>query len=173
MPTNDLSKFQVLVADSNPHMLKVICAILRGFGINKIQEAADSTVAMQKLNRNFVDLMVLDFGLTTLSGVEMTKLLRKTKESPNRFVPIIMLSTETEKWRIEAARDAGATEFLRKPLSANDLYSRVSEIIVRPRPFVHGEEFNGPDRRRRIKPAPKNSERRTKKKPAKKQKSDV
>jgi hypothetical protein len=51
---------------------------------------------------------------------------------------------------VEAARDAGVTEFLAKPITAHDLFSRIAEIVERPRGFVRCESYFGPDRRRRM-----------------------
>ena len=59
-----------------------------------------------------------------------------THNSPNPFVPIIMITGHTEKHRVEAARDAGVTEFLAKPITAANLFARIAEIVERPRAFV-------------------------------------
>jgi DNA-binding response OmpR family regulator len=64
-------------------------------------------------------------------------------------VPIIMITGHTEKHQVEAARDAGITEFLIKPITAQSLFSRITEVVERPRAFVRCESYFGPDRRRR------------------------
>lgn len=150
MRTIDMSALKVLVADSNHYMLKIIRAMLRGFGVSEIREAQDGAVALEELNTHLIDIVIMDYALTTLDGVELTELLRGAEDSPNRYVPIVMLSAYTEKWRIEAARDAGVTEFLAKPLCARDLYMRLLETIERPRPFVRSGRYFGPDRRRQV-----------------------
>lgn len=152
MRTIDMSGLNILVADSNSYMLMIIRAMLRGFGIVKIQEAADGPAALKILGKSLVDLCIVDYALTTLNGVELTEMLRSAEDSPNRYVPIVMLSAYTEKWRIESARDSGVTEFLRKPLSAAELYARLEEVIEHPRPFVRTPEYFGPDRRRSVNP---------------------
>jgi two-component system, chemotaxis family, chemotaxis protein CheY len=146
----DMSGLNLLVADSNHYMRKIIRAMLRGFGITNIREAADGALALEELNTHLIDLMIADYALETLNGVELTELIRGAEDSHNRFVPIIMLSAYTEKWRIEGARDAGVTEFLRKPLCAQDLYLRLQEVIMHPRSFVRTPRYFGPDRRRRV-----------------------
>lgn len=156
----DMSALNVLVADTNPYMLKIIRAMLRGFGINKIREAYDGAVALEELNTHLIDMVIVDYALSTLDGVELSELLRSAEDSPNRFVPIIMLSAYTEKWRVEAARDAGVTEFLAKPLCAQDLYLRLLEVIERPRPFIRTPRYFGPDRRRQDLPAYSGPKRR-------------
>ena len=144
----DMSALNILVADSNQYMLKIVRAMLRGFSITNIREANDGAVALEELNTQLIDIVIVDYALETLNGVELVELLRGAEDSPNRFVPVIMLSAYTEKWRIETARDAGITEFLRKPLCARDLYLRIAETIERPRKFVRTNRYFGPDRRR-------------------------
>lgn len=60
-----------------------------------------------------------------------------------------MVTGHTERHRIEAARDAGVTEVLAKPITSGSLFQRISEIIERPRSFVKCDKYFGPDRRRR------------------------
>jgi hypothetical protein len=58
------------------------------------------------------------------------------------------------------ARDAGVTEFLAKPISANALYQRVLNIVANPRPFIKTKTYFGPDRRRNVNPNYNGPERR-------------
>ncbi|MCF6326537.1 MAG: response regulator [Devosiaceae bacterium] len=146
----DMSDISILVADPSQYMVKIIRAMLRGFGINKIREANDGAVALEEFNTHTIDIAIFDYALATLDGVELTELLRADENSPNRFVPIIMLSAFTEKRRVVAARDAGISEFLRKPLCARDLYLRLLQVIEQPREFVNTTTYFGPDRRRHI-----------------------
>jgi len=144
----DMSEISILVADPSPYMTKIIRAMLRGFGISKIREAGDGAVALEEFKTHTIDIAIFDYALSTLDGVELTELLRADEHSPNRFVPIIMLSAYTEKGRVVTARDAGISEFLRKPLCARDLYLRLVEVIEHPREFVNTGKYFGPDRRR-------------------------
>ncbi len=84
-----------------------------------------------------------------IDGIEFTRALRTTSDSPNPMLPVIMLSGHTEPVRIAVARNAGVTEFLSKPVSPKALYLRIEEVILRPRQFVRTKSFHGPDRRRR------------------------
>jgi DNA-binding response OmpR family regulator len=71
-----------------------------------------------------------------------------------------MLTAHSDKTRVEAARDAGASEFCAKPVTAAELLRKVGAVIDRPRPFVRTDSYFGPDRRRRDDPAYKGEERR-------------
>ena len=84
-----------------------------------------------------------------MDGLEFIKKVRLSKESPNRTVPIIMITGYCSKRKISLARDNGCTEFIVKPFSANDIAARISHIIKKPRDFILTPQFAGPDRRRR------------------------
>jgi DNA-binding response OmpR family regulator len=60
-----------------------------------------------------------------------------------------MISAAPDARRIAEARDAGVTEFLRKPFAAAHLQSRLVSIEANPRGFVEAETYQGPDRRRK------------------------
>lgn len=145
----DLSEMCVLVVDDNSYMISIVKTLLRAFGILKIREATDAAVALEELKTAQVDVIILDCAMPTFDGIEFTRMVRTAQDSANPYVPIIMLTAYTERFRIEEARDAGVTEILRKPISAFDLYLRLIEIIERPRSFVKTNAFFGPDRRRR------------------------
>ncbi len=63
-----------------------------------------------------------------------------------------MLTGHSEKKRVLAARDAGITEFLAKPISAKGLYERIVNVVANPRPFIKTRTYFGPDRRRNVNP---------------------
>ena len=63
-----------------------------------------------------------------------------------------MLTGHSEKKRVTAARDAGVTEFLAKPISAKALYQRIVNVVANPRPFIKTKTYFGPDRRRNVNP---------------------
>src|SRR3546814_1685570 len=70
--------------------------------------------------------------------------------SKNVFVPIIMVTAQSEEWKVMKARDAGVTEFLVKPFSAKTMARRITVVVENPRQFVRTDEFFGPDRRRHV-----------------------
>ena len=86
--------------------------------------------------------------MPVLDGVEFIRLVRTAEDSPNPYVPIIVASAYSERTKVISARDAGATEFVRKPLSADEIYKKLKNVVDRPRPFVRSMMYFGPDRRR-------------------------
>jgi CheY-like chemotaxis protein len=150
----------ILVADDCAHMRAIVGAILRGIGVGRIKECADGADALDELRHWPYDMLITDIAMPTLDGVELTRLIRASPDSPNPFLPIIVMTAHSERRRIVAARDAGANEIIVKPISAYALISRFLSIIEKPRMFVRVDGFSGPDRRRRNDPNYKGALRR-------------
>jgi CheY-like chemotaxis protein len=156
----DLSSLSFLVIDDNNYMLSIIKTLLKGYGVHRIYEASDAAEAFEEFQNSQMDVIIVDYALETLDGIEFSHLVRTANDSPNPYVPIIMLTAHSERQKVEEARDAGITEFLRKPICASDLYRRIIEVIERPRPFVRSKAYFGPDRRRRVDENYRGEERR-------------
>ncbi len=144
----DLSRLRVLIVDDNHHMINIVKTILRGFGIKEYFEARDAAEAFDIVRSAEVDIIVVDFLMNLLDGIDFIRLVRTAGDSPNPYVPIIMLTAYSERSKVEAARDAGTTEFCCKPVTASELYRKVASVINHPRPFVRAALYFGPDRRR-------------------------
>ena len=140
---------KALIVEDNAHMRSLLRALLSSIGVKDIAEASHGQAAIDLLRERKPDLVLSDLAMKPMDGLEFTRYVRNHEHSPNPFVPIIMISGHTEKYRVEAARDAGVTEFLAKPITAHTLFSRIAEIVERPRAFVRCDSYFGPDRRRR------------------------
>lgn len=162
MPEYNLERLNFLIVDDNKHMRALVTSILHALGVKNCVDAGDGADAFKELRHFPADIIICDWNMDPLDGLDFTRLVRTGKDSPNPFVPIIMLTGHTEMNRVVEARDAGVNEFLAKPISAKGLYSRVRSIIERPRPFVRAGLYFGPDRRRRPNPSYMGPERRKK-----------
>jgi CheY-like chemotaxis protein len=140
---------RALVVEDNLHMRSLLKSLLHAFGIKHIYEAEDGDTAYGVFCHRRPDFVLTDLSMAKADGIAFTKRIRTDVDSPNAYVPIIMVTGHTERPRVEAARDAGVTEFLAKPITAQNLMLRLAEIIERPRPFVKCDDYFGPDRRRR------------------------
>lgn len=161
-PGYDISNLRVLVAEDNVFMRRVIVNILRQFNVRHIDAVADGLAAWQELSARVPDLLIADWVMEPLDGLELVNLVRTSPDSPNPYLPIIMLTAHTEAARIITARDAGMSTYLAKPISPQQLYDRLEALIERPKPFVRTNGFFGPDRRRRMSHTPPSHERRLK-----------
>lgn len=149
MEVSYLAKVKILVIDDLPYTRSMVRQILKVLGGRNIKDAPDGAKALKIMKTFDPDLIILDWEMKPMNGIEFTRNVRDSEESSNPFVPIIMLSGYTNKDRIIEARDAGVTEYVIKPFSATSLYNRIQEVIDAPRPFIRIEGFFGPDRRRR------------------------
>lgn len=146
----DLSQLTVIIADDNLNMMAMVRGILKAFGVRNIHSFADGKTAYEALSSAEADLAVVDWMMEPLNGIEFTEKVRLDSDSPNPFLPVIMLTGYTDRLRVFRARDAGVNKFMAKPISPKSLYARISAVIDRPRPFVRAETYFGPDRRRRV-----------------------
>ena len=94
------------------------------------------------------DIVLCDW-TPDLDGIEFIRRIRLDDESVNPYVPIVVVTANTELRHVCIARNNGMTEFLAKPVSAKTIYSRLCSVIENPRPFIRVNDFFGPDRRRR------------------------
>ncbi len=160
MAKRNLDRLRVLIVDDNHHMILIVKTLLRGYGIKDFIEAKDAVEAFELTQSEAIDFIVVDYQMDILDGADFVRLVRTADDSQNPYVPIIMLTAYSERTRVEAARDAGVTEFLAKPVNAVDLYKKVASIINAPRPFVRTSKYFGPDRRRQDKVDFSDEERR-------------
>lgn len=141
-------RLKVLVVDDNAHMRRIVIAILHAFGAVHIYEAADAKQAWAMLREYSPDVLILDWMMEGMSGIELSKMIRTSPGSPNPFLPIIMVTAHAHIDRVQEARDAGVNEFLAKPISVNAILTRLLSVIEHPRPFVRTKSYFGPCRRR-------------------------
>jgi two-component system, chemotaxis family, chemotaxis protein CheY len=133
----DFNKLRFLVIDDNAHMRRILRTLLHGFGTREVYEAEDGAAGLEAFTHYMPDIVI-------------TQMIRQPGANANPYVPIIMLTGHSEKKRVVAARDAGITEFLAKPISAKSLYQRILNVVANPRPFIKTKSYFGPDRRRNV-----------------------
>jgi CheY-like chemotaxis protein len=142
-------RLKILVVDDNAHMRKLVVTILQAFGAVQIFEAADGQHALALLRDANPDVIILDWMMEGMSGLEFAKEVRTSPNTSNPFVPIIMLTGHTAIDHVRQARDAGVNEFLAKPVSVKAILTRLIAVIEHPRPYVRTKAYFGPCRRRR------------------------
>ena len=141
---------RVLIVEDNQHMRSLLRMLLNSVGIREIFDASNGVTGLEVLRERKCDLVLADLAMKPMDGLQLTREIRRAERGINPFMPVIMITGHTEKYRVEAARDAGVTEFLAKPITAQSLYARIAEIVERPRAFVRCDSYVGPDRRRKL-----------------------
>jgi two-component system, chemotaxis family, chemotaxis protein CheY len=148
MAPEKITRRGVLVVDAQPNMAALVATMLRALGRRDIREISDGRLARFELSRRPFDLVILDDS-AGIDAVELVRQLRADANNANRHVPVIMTAAAPDAARITAARDAGVTEFLRKPFAATHLKARLDSLEASPRSFIDATAYAGPDRRRR------------------------
>ncbi|NQZ14892.1 MAG: response regulator [Alphaproteobacteria bacterium] len=145
-------KLSVLVAEDTIPMRKLLVTVLENLGVKNIYVASDGESAFESFQKENQDIILTDWVMDPMDGIDLTREIRHNPKSPNRMAPIILITGYSAWPRVEKARDAGVTEFLVKPFTANDIARRLAHVITKPRNFIETEDFFGPDRRRRVDP---------------------
>ena len=142
------------MVDDNPFMRTIVRRVLGQFNAEEVREAKDGVDAMDTLTMGDFkpDIIITDWMMDPIGGLELTKWIRTGEDTPDPFLPVIMMSAHSERGCVTEARDAGVNEFLVKPLSAKSIMRRIQTIIEHPRAYIRTDHYFGPDRRRHDKP---------------------
>jgi two-component system chemotaxis response regulator CheY len=117
-----------MLVDDSRTMRRVQKSTLDSIGFGNVIEAEDGSDALQKLAENTdVDLILLDWNMPNLSGLETLKKIRSMPET--KSIPVIMVTSEAEKSRIMEAIKAGVTDYIVKPFEASILEEKVKKVM--------------------------------------------
>lgn len=119
----------VLVVDDLPSTRILISDMLREMGFTSIVEASNGVDAMKRLADAKPGLMVCDYVMKGMSGVDLIRELRKNPDL--RKLPVIMLSNNRDVPLIDAALHAGADDYIAKPISFHILKRRILDVLSR------------------------------------------
>jgi len=147
----NLQNIQVLLVEDNQPMMNLIKGVLLSFGVGNVITALDGEEGFKEFCLFNPDLVITDWMMAPRDGLYLSRKIRTDPKSPNKYVPIILMTGFSEKQRVISARDEGVTEFLVKPFNTRDLYRRMYKIIEAPRQYISSAGYFGPDRRRKRK----------------------
>ena len=148
----DFRKLSVLVVEDTAPMRKLIISVLETLGVGLVYSAENGETGFEIFRKQNPDIVIADWHMEPVNGIELTKEIRSNPMSANRMAPVVLVTGYSALSRVAQARDAGVTEFLVKPFSANDLAKRIAYVINKPRDFIDCPNYFGPDRRRRKSP---------------------
>lgn len=137
---------RVLIVDPQPAATKLLSELLRDITLCQIWTAGDAQRGLLLAQRIDPHIVFVEH-CPGLDGAAFTRELRRS-DFVCRKAPVIMVAVEATASAILGARDAGVHEFLRKPYTIKDLMRRLEAVILRPRDWVEGVGYVGPDRRR-------------------------
>lgn len=143
----DFGALTYLVVDDSRNARTLVKHALATYGGRNFLEAGDAADALKILYAEKVDVVLLDNEMVPMTGVELTRLIRRDPEPSVAESIIIMISGFSEERRVVEARNAGVHEFLVKPVSAKAVGERIRSVLRNPRPFERSPDYIGPERR--------------------------
>lgn len=119
---------KVIIADDSKVMRNIIQNALRPMGIEVIHAGNGQEVFEQlEIHGSKIGVIFMDWNMPGMSGLECLRLLKKNEEY--RDIPVLMISTESEKDKVAMAKEAGAKGYLTKPFSPEELIKFINESI--------------------------------------------
>ncbi len=150
----DCARVAVLIVEDNDSSRRLVMELLRSAGFENLSFARDAEEAIELLQGTAPELMLLDWNLPGMSGIDLVRQIRAAALTPDpRFsnpqLPIVMLTARQRARDVNAARNAGVSAFVVKPFSTAALLKAITASLTWKRTFVATPDFAGPDRRRR------------------------
>lgn len=134
-----MSKGRVLLVEDDPALVELLTFNLRKEEF-EVQSTADGEDALLIARETPPDLVILDWMIEGVSGIEVCRRLRRIPETAN--VPIIMLTARTEEADRVRGLETGADDYVTKPFSPKELVARVAAVLRRMRPALAGEKLS-------------------------------
>ena len=119
---------KVLVAEDNPHLRQVLVKIIQKIGYAKIMEAENGTIAWQYVQRGGVDIVLTDWAMPGLDGMQLLKKIRLSKE-PTCDIPFLMITAADTKNAIMSAGKEGVDAYIIKPFNVSTVIEKIKEAI--------------------------------------------
>lgn len=118
---------KILVVDDFSTMRRIIKNILRQLGFTNVQEADDGSTAWPKIQSEPFDLIVTDWNMPKMSGLELLKAIRGDEDLKD--LPVLMVTAEALKENIIEAVKAGVSNYIVKPFTAETLQEKLNKIF--------------------------------------------
>ena len=154
-----LQNLTILLVEDTWQIRNLLTSILAQRGIGRVIRASNGAEAIQmmKLMRedprkagfSNIDIILSDWVMEPVDGPMLLRWVRRHKESPDRFMPFVMISAYSDDARVEMARDLGVNEFLSKPFSVRDVARHLEAVVRDTREFCRTSMYFGPNRRRK------------------------
>ncbi|MGB1923961.1 MAG: response regulator [Candidatus Puniceispirillaceae bacterium] len=132
----------ILIADDEPNQLELLSYNLGQAGFVVLQ-AMDGHGALQQIEEHHPDLVILDWMMPHMSGIELCRALRSRADT--KLLPVIILSARGEEGDRTLGLDTGADDYMSKPFSPRELVSRVKALLRRSRPALMNDTLEFED----------------------------
>jgi len=117
----------ILIVDDFATMRRILKNMLKQLGFVKIIEADDGTTALEQLKKGHFDLIISDWNMPKMTGLELLEAVRKMEETKD--IPFLMVTAEAQKQNVINAVKAGVSNYVVKPFTAEQLQEKLNKIL--------------------------------------------
>lgn len=117
----------ILIVDDYKTMLRIIRNLLSQLGFNNVDEATDGIMAFQKLKEKTFHLVISDWNMVPMTGLELLKKIRADEQL--KALPFIMITAESKPENVIAAKQAGVNNYIVKPFNGDTLKMKMTAVI--------------------------------------------
>lgn len=121
------TSIKVLVVDDFATMRRILKNILKQLGFTNITEADDGTSALEELKKNNFDLIISDWNMPKMTGLELLKRVRS--DDALKEIPFLMVTAEAQKQNVIEAVQAGVSNYVVKPFTAEAISDKLQKIL--------------------------------------------
>ncbi len=118
---------KILIVDDMPSVRKILTRVLKQLGFNNLIEADDGKSAWSILETHQVDLIIADWLMPKMNGLELLIKIRSSKS--HKSLPFLMLTGEATKEQIIEAIKAGASNYIVKPFTAEIIQNKIKKVL--------------------------------------------
>ena len=120
-------EMQILIVDDFSTMRRIVRNLLNELGFQNTQEADDGTTAQPVLESRPIDLVVLDWNMPNMTGIELLRWIRA--HDSLKTIPVLMVTAEAKREQIVEAAEAGVNGYVVKPFTAATLQAKLERIF--------------------------------------------
>ena len=138
--------YSCLVVEDSSYLRTLMSSSLRALGVGNVKTVDDGSQGIEflqlvesdsmKAGMQNVGIVFSNWQMSPVDGM-LLRWVRRHKESPNRFIPFVMVTGYADREKVREARAMGTTKMLAKPFSVVNLGQRLLQVVNRPRKFVH------------------------------------
>lgn len=118
---------RISIVDDFKSMIKIIQNMLKQFGFTNVTEAADGQKALECLKQEKIDLILSDWNMTPMSGLDLLRAVRS--DAATKHIPMILITAENKPENIIASKQAGVNNYIVKPVNANTLKEKLTAVL--------------------------------------------
>lgn len=125
------TNLNVLIVDDHGTMRRIIKNLLSQIGVSNTDEAGDGQDALHKLAKKKYDLILSDWNMMPMTGLEFLRIVRGDPSYMHQNVPFVMITAEMRKENVIEAKEHGVDAYLGKPFDAAALNERIAMALQR------------------------------------------